>query len=174
MEDGGRGAIPRRRRAAPPAPAVSAGEYAGVEAVATGGTPPASYSPAPPPPPPAPVVEVVAAAAAAAPPSPPQPPPTADQIKITHIGRNDAQQQEIDVLRGRVDLLSVEGVWTAVNPPLFAGTYGRLLQDLEAGVQLRDSFATLNHTAASVRDSAQKVYNLIDDHTTMTFGKRKG
>lgn len=78
-------------------------------------------------------------------------------------------QQEIDVLRGNLDTLTVSGVWTDPTPPKFTGMYGRMLQDLEAGVKLRDSFATLNDAAAKVRNNQFNILRLVKEHKPPTF-----
>jgi hypothetical protein len=88
-------------------------------------------------------------------------------IAAAHVNIGNTHQQEIDVLRGQLGTLSVGGVWTDVNPPHFAGAYGKMLQDLDAGVYLRDAFANLNQAAAHVRNTAQANLNtwaITDQH----------
>lgn len=146
-----------------PAPtAVSAGAYAGVEALAGGGSAPASTSPVEALPPPEQQRSAQAAVVD----------PTTAQI--ADVGAGSTAQQEIDVLRGQVQLLNDAGVWTAKNPPKFTGNYGRMLQYLLAGEQLRNAFATLNHAAASVRDSTATSLTLVKNHKTPSFTSKKG
>ena len=83
-------------------------------------------------------------------------------------------QQEVDVLRGQVGTLNIVGPWVSKDPPKVAGIWGQLLQGIEAGVSLRDSFANLNHAAAATRDNAAKVRALVADHRTPVFTKEKG
>ena len=146
----------------PAAQATSAGAYAGVEALASSGSAPASSSPTEAPPPPQATPQAQAAAVD----------PTTAQI--ADVGAGSDQQQEIDVLRGQVQLLNDAGVWTAKNPPKFTGNYGRMLQGLLAGEQLRNAFATLNKAAASVRDSTATSLALVKNHKTPTFTVKKG
>lgn len=98
--------------------------------------------------------------------------PKPKPVKIRPLSKT--LQEEIDVLRGRLDTLTVSGVWTDPNPPKFTGIYGRLLRDLEAGVKLRDAFATLNQSAASIRNAQYNILGFVKDHRLLTFTTVKG
>lgn len=78
-------------------------------------------------------------------------------------------QQEVDVLRGQLGVLSFASVWQAANPPRFTGVYGALLQGFMAGDQLSSAFAHVNHGAAALRDGTYAGLALVRAHKPIRF-----
>lgn len=82
-------------------------------------------------------------------------------------------QQEVDLLRGQVGLLSVEGVWTSKDPPKVSGIYGQLLQGLEAGDSLRRAFTRLHMASEANRTNAFQILTLVTDYRRELQSKAK-
>ena len=97
----------------------------------------------------------------------------AETQTVTGIGAGDTFQTEVEALKGETGAVALTGVFTRKTAPKAAGPWGVVYQDLEAGVQLIDAFANLNHAAAAMRDAHFHSAELVNSHKTPVF-KPKG